>query len=107
MNRSSLPKPSRTRCCPASSRDIPGSIRQVAQEFLDWSRIMAAVADECERAHRGPTKDEVWLVNRATAEVNGVRWSLLSKDGPQHLPKAPPLLVEQWKARLGPGTNFS
>ena len=85
----------------------PGAIREVAQEFLDWSRIIAAIADECELAHRGPTKDEVWLVNRATAEVNGVRWSLLSTGGPPHLPQDPPRLVEQRKARRGPGARLS
>jgi hypothetical protein len=76
-----------------------GAIREVAQEFLLWSRIITAVAEDCEKGKRGPSRDEVWLVNRSTAELNGVRWSLMSKGGAEHIPEDPSRLVEERRSR--------
>jgi hypothetical protein len=38
-----------------------GAVRQVADELADCWRTISAMADECEKGRRNPTRDELWL----------------------------------------------
>jgi hypothetical protein len=75
-----------------------GAVRQVADELADCWRIVAALAEECERGRRDPSLDEVWLVNRVSSQVNWTRWGLFSEKSPSYLPKTPSSLIQKWKA---------
>ena len=83
----------------------PGHARRFAKEMIVWSQIVNLIADRAEKESRLLTADEVWLCNRSTAEVNGLRWKPLSQWGDKHEPSNPAELVQSYKDQAAEKTK--